>query len=92
VRWYPATGEVDQIYVQPAWRRRSIATGLIVAAGALSAARDWPRPWGDGQRTQLGEELRNAADWKHRAAELTHIAPPMTPVEGAPASALTPGS
>ena len=25
--------------------------------------------------------LRNSGDWKHRAAELTHIAPPMTPGE-----------
>jgi hypothetical protein len=79
VRWYPATGEVDQIYVQPAWRRRHIAAALIGAAAALSYARDWPRLWSDGQRTELGEQLRNASPWRTRTADLTHLAPPMTP-------------
>ena len=79
VRWYPASGEVDQIYVQPGWRRLGIGTALLTAAGSLSAAREWPRLWGDGQRTQHGEDFRNAATWRHRAAELTHLAPPMTP-------------
>lgn len=79
LRWYPATGEVDQVYVQPEWRRRDIAGSLLIAAGALSVARGWPRLWGDGQRTELGEQLRNASPWRHRAENLTHIAPPMTP-------------
>jgi GNAT superfamily N-acetyltransferase len=81
VRWYPATGEVDQVYVQPEWRRRTMAGALIGAAAALSYARSWPRLWGDGQRTEQGEGLRNASAWWHRAADLTHIAPPMTPGE-----------
>ena len=79
VRWYPASGEVDQIYVQPAWRRRNIASALLAAAGSLSVARDWPRLWGDGQRTELGEVLRNGSSWRARGADLTHVAPPMTP-------------
>lgn len=79
LRWYPASGEVDQIYVQPAWRRRGLASAMIAAGATLSVARDWPRLWGDGQRTQLGEELRNASSWRHRAADLTHVVPPMTP-------------
>jgi GNAT superfamily N-acetyltransferase len=79
VRWYPSTGEVDQVYVQPAWRRHGLATVLIMAAKTLCAAREWPRLWGDGQRTALGEQLRNASLWRHRAADLTHVAPPMTP-------------
>ena len=79
VRWYPATGEVDQVYVQPEHRRRSLSGAMIGAAAALSYARDWPRLWGDGQRTALGEQLRNASPWRHRAADLTHVAPPMTP-------------
>ncbi|HVU72812.1 MAG TPA: hypothetical protein VHE83_07610 [Mycobacteriales bacterium] len=81
VRWYPATGEVDQIYVQPAWRRHHVAGALIAAAAALSYARDWPRLWSDGQRTELGERLRNASPWRTRTADLTHLAPPMTPDE-----------
>lgn len=81
LRWYPATGEVDQVYVQPSWRRRSIASALIAAGGSLAVARGWPHLWGDGQRTQLGEHLRTGSRWQHRAAELTHLAPPMTPGE-----------
>lgn len=79
LRWYPGTGEVDQIYVQPAWRRRGVSSVLIMAAKTLCAAREWSRLWGDGQRTELGEKMRNAAWWRHRAAELTHTSPPMTP-------------
>ncbi|MDT4924437.1 MAG: hypothetical protein QOG01_2150 [Pseudonocardiales bacterium] len=79
VRWYPATGEVDQIYVQPAWRRRTLAGALIAAASTLSLARGWSRLWSDGQRTDLGEALRNNSPWRPRAADRTHVAPPMTP-------------
>lgn len=77
VRWYPKTGEVDQIYVDPAWRRRSIARGLIAAAGTLSLARDWAMFWTDGQRTELGELFCRTSPWRHRAAALTHVAPPI---------------
>lgn len=86
LRWYPATGEVDQIYVQPAWRRRGIATVLLTAGATLSVARDWPRFWSDGQRTAMGEQLRNARSWRERAADLTHLAPPMTPGESTAAN------
>jgi GNAT superfamily N-acetyltransferase len=84
LRWYPASGEVDQIYVQPEWRRRTIGNALLIAAGALSVARDWPRLWGDGQRTDLGERFRNESEWRDRAADLTHVAPPMTPPMSSP--------
>lgn len=79
VRWYPATGEVDQLFVAAEHRRRGIGTALVHAAGVLGAARGWPILWGDGQRTALGERFRDASYWRHRAAELTHLAPPMTP-------------
>jgi GNAT superfamily N-acetyltransferase len=79
VRWFPATGEVEQFYVQPSWRRRGIGTAILAAGGVLSAARDWPRFWGDGQRTALGEKFRDGGPWPHRMANLTHLAPPMTP-------------
>lgn len=81
VRWYPATGEIDQIYVAPSARRRGIATMLLVSAATLSVARSWPRLWTDGQRTVMGEQLRESRAWRGRAAELTHVAPPMTPGE-----------
>jgi GNAT superfamily N-acetyltransferase len=79
LRWYTATGEVDQVYVQPAWRRQTVGGALIAAGAALCAGRDWSRLWGDGQRTRIGEHWRNASAWAHRTADLTHTAPPMTP-------------
>ena len=81
VRWYPRTGEVDQIYVTPQWRRRSIATAILCAAATLSVIRDWTRLWADGQRTAMGDRLRDAGPWAHRAADLTHLSPPMTPFD-----------
>lgn len=81
VRWYPATGEVDQIYVAPDRRREGIGSALVLAAATLSRARGWARFWGDGQRTDLGERWRSAQPWHERAAPLTHVAPPMTPGE-----------
>jgi len=84
VRWYPATGEVDQVYVDPSRRREGIAGLTILAAATLNRSRGLPRFWGDGQRTALGDRLRDASPWRHRAAELTHLAPPMTPPEEDP--------
>ncbi|WP_188779581.1 GNAT family N-acetyltransferase [Marmoricola endophyticus] len=79
VRWYPRSGEVDQIYVAPQARRRGLASTLLAVAAALNEARGLPRFWGDGQRTDLGEAWRDASPWSHRAAARTHTAPPMTP-------------
>jgi ribosomal protein S18 acetylase RimI-like enzyme len=79
LRWYPGTGQIHQVYVAPAWRRRHIADALLAAAETLSVARDWPGLWANGLRTAVGEEFRNANPWAARAADLTHLAPPMTP-------------
>jgi GNAT superfamily N-acetyltransferase len=79
LHWFVGTGEIDQVYVAPAARRRQIATALLMAAGTLAVARGWARLWSDGQRTALGDRLAQRPDWTHRAADLTHLAPPMTP-------------
>lgn len=79
LRWYPASGEVDQIYVAPSSRRGGIGSALIYAAAVLSVARGWSRLWADGQRTALGEAFCTASEFGDRVAGLTHLAPPMTP-------------
>lgn len=81
VRWFPATGEVDQVYVQPAWRRRGVASALMTVCGTLNVVRGGPRIWADGQRTAMGDRLRDANPWGHWAADLTHLMPPMTPFD-----------
>lgn len=78
-RWYPSSGFGDQVYVSPSWRRRTIGTGILAAAGTLSFARGWPRLWGDGQRTADGDRMRDASRWAHMSEDLTHLMPPMTP-------------
>lgn len=75
-RWFPLTGLIDDIWVDPEHRRRGIATALLYAADTLSVARDWRRLWADGQRTDLGDQLREGGQWRARAADRTHLAPP----------------
>lgn len=81
IRWNPATGELDQVYVQPAWRRRSVATAMMTVVGLLNVTRGGPRLWTDGQRTAMGDRLRNASPLAGWAANLTNLAPPMTPFD-----------
>lgn len=82
--WVPSSGFGDQLYVAPTWRRRSIGTALLAAAGTLTFARGWPRLWGDGQRTAEGDRMRAASRWTHMSADLTHLMPPMTPLKERP--------
>ncbi len=82
VRSFPITGEVDQLYVHPSWRWRGVGTVLVYSLAVASAARGWPPLWSDGERTELGEGFRNAAPGRSRSADLTYLAPPMTPPSG----------
>jgi GNAT superfamily N-acetyltransferase len=76
VRWYPLTGLIDDIWVDPGHRRLGIATALLYAADTLSLAREWRRLWADSQRTDLGDQLREGGVWRVRAADRTHLTPP----------------
>ena len=81
LRWWPSTGLVHQVYVQPAHRRRGVAGKLAQAAFGVQAARGLPPVHGDGRRTDLGEKWRDGlpafAAWRldPRSEQL----PPMTP-------------
>jgi GNAT superfamily N-acetyltransferase len=82
IRWYPATGEIHQLYVQPAYRRQGIGRALVYAIGALNIASGRPRVWSQGPRTELGEHFRNASPlWTSRTPETAEFLPPMTPGE-----------
>ncbi|MFC8191956.1 hypothetical protein ACFUMH_09885 [Cellulomonas sp. NPDC057328] len=80
LRWCPSTGQVLEVYVAPAHRRRRVAMFLLLAAEGTCAARGWPHLWGDGVRTALGEAmLRRLRYGVGRIGALTRLAPPMTP-------------
>lgn len=81
VRWIPQTGQAHEIYVQPAWRGRGIATGLGVVCATVQTARGGPRIWGDGSRTAMGEKWTRGKDWAHLVAELDYLEAPMTPFD-----------
>ena len=81
LRWWPATGAVDQVYVAPSWRRHGIATIMALTGSGLAIAKGWPRLWADGQRTELGEAFVNASAFRNRTEALTHTLAPMTPPE-----------
>ncbi|WP_309135201.1 GNAT family N-acetyltransferase [Cellulomonas sp.] len=81
LRWSVGTGQVLEVYVAPAHRRRRVATSLLLAAEGAAAARGWPRLWTGGVRTALGEAVAQRLRWgaAARVAPLTELAPPMTP-------------
>jgi GNAT superfamily N-acetyltransferase len=83
VRWFTGTGQVHQVYVAPTARRRGIATVLLLAAGTYAVASGWPRLWGNGERTDLGEALVTGGHdvIRRRAVTRTRVLPPMTPGE-----------
>ncbi len=84
VGWRAGTGQVLEIYVDPAHRRRRVATLLLIAAEGAAAARGWPRLWGGGVRTALGEAMLARLRWGvGRLQPLTAVAPPMTPADAA---------
>ncbi|MEU2349734.1 hypothetical protein [Modestobacter sp. NPDC049651] len=96
VRWRPATGLVEQVYVAPTARRRGVAGVLLLTAAGVRVGQGWPALHGDGRRTDLGQAWVDAAGagWRRaRVAERTARVRPMTPpaaAVGVPARLLVP--
>ena len=80
VRWWPETGQLHEVYVDPWRRRQGIATALIYAAAAHLLASGSPRSvWAGGDRTELGEALAQGLPHPQRVRERRRVLPPMTP-------------
>lgn len=78
VRWYPADGQVHQVYVSTAWRRMFVASTMLYVADAFHQANGWEgRLHGDGRRTALGQMLVAGLRHPNRAKQLTQQMPPM---------------
>jgi GNAT superfamily N-acetyltransferase len=81
IRWWPKTGQVHQVYVQPAHRRRGIGSKLTLAAGGYNTGRGWAPIWISGERTELGEAVLTQVQpaLRSRVTPRTKVMPPMTP-------------
>jgi len=80
IRWWTGTGQIHQVYVAPALRRRGFGTAMTLAAGGYRAARGWAPLWTSGERTELGEAMATAtAMLSGRVMPRTRVLPPMTP-------------
>lgn len=94
IRWWPGTGQIHQVYVDPRRRREGIGTALIYAASAhLKASGSDRKIWAGGYRTDLGEALAHGLVHPQRVEPRVAVAPAMTPAEqaeGVPARNLRP--
>lgn len=80
IRWWPATGQIHQVYVSPMRRRQGIGTALVYAASAHLKASGSPRHlWSGGDRTDLGEALASALPHRQRVRPRRGVVPEMTP-------------
>ena len=78
VRWWFEEGVIDQVFVDPNWRRQGVATELLYAVGAWQALHGWPvHIRSDGRRTELGQHLDAATMFPQRFAPITEVSPPM---------------
>ncbi|MGI8750727.1 MAG: hypothetical protein ACR2MN_00095 [Acidimicrobiales bacterium] len=80
-RWWPESGQAHQVYVAPMWRRRGLASKIVLAASGFGLGWGLPRLWGIGQLTDLGAAWTGSAIWHSRVPTWTERLPPMTPPE-----------
>lgn len=80
VRWWHHECVVDQVFVDPKWRRRGVATQLLYAIDAWQVLHGFPgHPRSDHRRTEMGQHLDAAARFPERFKTITQVSPPMDP-------------
>lgn len=85
VRWY-RSGVVHQVFVTPVWRRRFVATSLVLVADAFHQANGWPGHLrSDGRRTDMGKLLAAGSRFPQRFAPLEQTMPAMDPPDASAA-------
>ena len=80
LRWSIEDGTVDQIFVNPAWRRKGVGSSTIYTADAFHQFNGWPgRLKSDGRRTEMGETFIATLRFPQRMEPLRELSPPMDP-------------
>jgi hypothetical protein len=78
IRWYPGSGLIHQVFVDPDFRRQQLGTILLYAASALHQGRSWPgRLHADGRRTELGQQFAAGIRHPQRLKPHDEVMPPM---------------
>jgi GNAT superfamily N-acetyltransferase len=78
IQWDADTGNVVQLFVQPAKRRADIGTVLIYTASAWHQSHGWPgRLHNDGKRTLMGEAFAVSLIHGQRIERWREVSPPM---------------
>ncbi len=78
IRWWYEDGVIDQVFVQPNFRRQGVATELIYAVGAWQALHGHPvNIRSDHRRTELGQHFEAGTQFPSRFMAVTEVSPPM---------------
>lgn len=78
IRWWADTAVVDEIFVQPEFRRTHLGSKLIYTASGYHQHNGWPdRLHSDGRRTDLGQQFVAGLRHPQRMARWTEKAAPM---------------
>ncbi|MGY1698596.1 hypothetical protein [Geodermatophilus sp. SYSU D00766] len=77
VRWWTRSGLVDDVTVEPVYRRRGVAQTLLTAAEGLRFLRGWAPLRSDGRLTDAGADWLEQAPpaWRPRLAERSEVLP-----------------
>jgi GNAT superfamily N-acetyltransferase len=73
LRWWTRSGVVENVQVEPVFRRQGIGRVLVTVAEGLAAVRGWAPLTGDGRLTDAGARWLAGAPvyWRPRLAERT---------------------